>query len=75
MSNTLIGPGEVSDTVASVAHQDLLRDRCDVDTLWGEDVAERQATSGEIKDLRREMRDLKEGLADVLLERRLLKKA
>ena len=36
---------------------------------------ERQATSGEIKDLRREMRDLKEALADVLLENRLLKKA
>ncbi len=36
---------------------------------------ERQATSGEIKDLRREMRDLKEALADVLLENRLLKKS
>ena len=36
---------------------------------------ERQATSGEIKDLRREMGDLKEALADVLLENRLLKKS
>lgn len=35
---------------------------------------ERQATTGEIKDLRREMRDLKEALADFLLENRLLKK-
>ena len=36
---------------------------------------ERQATSSEVKDLRRETSDLKEGLADVLLENRLLKKA
>ena len=36
---------------------------------------ERQATSGEVKDLRHEMRDLKEALADVLLENRLLKKS
>mgnify|MGYP001549240192 CR=1 FL=1 len=36
---------------------------------------ERQATSGEVKDLRREMGDLKEALADVLLENRLLKKS
>ena len=36
---------------------------------------ERQATSGEVKDLRREMSDLREALADVLLENRLLKKA
>lgn len=36
---------------------------------------ERQATSGEVKDLRREIRDLKEALADVLLENRLLKKS
>ena len=36
---------------------------------------ERQATSGEVKELRREMSDLKEALADVLLESRLLKKA
>ena len=35
----------------------------------------RQATSGEVKDLRREMSDLKEALADVLLENRLLKKS
>ena len=35
---------------------------------------ERQATSGEVKDLRREMSDLKEAFADVLLENRLLKK-
>ena len=34
-----------------------------------------QATSGEVKDLRREMGELKEALADVLLENRLLKKA
>ena len=36
---------------------------------------ERQATSGEVKDLCREMSDLKEALADVLLENRLLKKS
>ena len=36
---------------------------------------ERQATSGEVKELRREMSDLKEALAVVLLESRLLKKA
>ena len=36
---------------------------------------ERQATSGEVKDLRREMSDLREALADVLLENRLLKKS
>ena len=36
---------------------------------------ERKATSGEVKDLRREMSDLKEALADVLLENRLLKKS
>jgi len=36
---------------------------------------ERQATSSEVKDLRREMSDLKEALADVLLENRLLKKS
>ena len=36
---------------------------------------ERQATSGEVKDLRRETADLKEALADVLLENRLLRKA
>ncbi|MAI44585.1 MAG: hypothetical protein CBC34_001510 [Hyphomicrobiaceae bacterium TMED74] len=36
---------------------------------------ERQATTGEIKDLRREMRDLKEALADVLLANRLLKQS
>ncbi len=36
---------------------------------------ERQATSGEVKDLRREMSELKEALADVLLENRLLKKS
>ena len=35
MSNTLIGSGEVSDTVASVAHQHLLRDRCDMDPRPG----------------------------------------
>ena len=36
---------------------------------------ERQATSSEVKDLRREMSDLKEALADVVLENRLLKKS
>ena len=36
---------------------------------------ERQATSGEVKNLRREMRELKEALADTLLENRLLKKS
>ena len=34
----------------------------------------RQASSGEVKDLRREMRDLKEALAEQMLENRLLKK-
>ena len=34
-----------------------------------------QATSGEVKDLRRETSDLKEALADVLLENRLLKRS
>ena len=36
---------------------------------------ERHATSGEVKEQRREMADLKEALADVLLENRLLKKS
>ncbi len=36
---------------------------------------ERQTTSSEVRDLRREMSDLKEALADVLLENRLLKKS
>ncbi|GAB4516927.1 MAG: hypothetical protein Kow00133_01040 [Amphiplicatus sp.] len=35
---------------------------------------ERQASSGEVKDLRRETRDLKERVADLVLENRLLKK-
>jgi len=35
----------------------------------------RQATSGEVKDLRREMSDLKEVVADLTLENRLLKKS
>ena len=35
----------------------------------------RQASSGEVKDLRHEMRDLKEALAEQVLENRLLKKA
>jgi transposase len=35
----------------------------------------RQASSGEVKDLRREMRDLKEALAEQMLENRLLKKS
>ena len=35
----------------------------------------RQASSGEVKDLRREMHDLKEVLAEQVLENRLLKKA
>ena len=35
----------------------------------------RQASSGEIKDLRREMRDLQEALAEQMLENRLLKKS
>jgi transposase len=35
----------------------------------------RQASSGEVKDLRREMRDLKEALAEQMLETRLLKKS
>ena len=35
----------------------------------------RQASSGEVKDLRREMRDLKEALAEQVLENRLLKTA
>ena len=36
---------------------------------------ERQATSGEVKELRREMSDLKEALAEVLVENRLLTSA
>lgn len=36
---------------------------------------ERQASSGEVKDLRSEMSDLKEALAETLLENRLLKKS
>lgn len=36
---------------------------------------QRQATSGEVKDLRREATDLKEALADAILENRLLKKS
>jgi transposase len=35
----------------------------------------RQANSGEVKALRAEMRDLKEALADQMLENRLLKKS
>ena len=35
----------------------------------------RQASSGEVKDLRREMHDLKEVLAEQVLENRLLKKS
>jgi transposase len=35
---------------------------------------ERQATSGEVKDLKREMSELKEVVADLTLENRLLKK-
>ena len=34
----------------------------------------RQASSGKVKDLRREMHDLKEALAEQVLENRLLKK-
>ena len=34
----------------------------------------RQATSGEVKGLRQEMRDLKEWVAELSLENRLLKK-
>ncbi len=36
---------------------------------------QRQATSGEVTNLKRETRDLKEALAETLLENRLLKKA
>jgi transposase len=35
---------------------------------------ERQANTGEVKDLRREMRDMKELVAELTLENRLLKK-
>ena len=35
----------------------------------------RQASSGEVKDLRREMRDLKEALAEQVLENGLFKKS
>ena len=35
----------------------------------------RQASTGEVNDLRREMRDLKEVVADLTLENRLLKKS
>lgn len=37
--------------------------------------AAREATSDEVKDLRREMSDLKEALAETLLDNRLLKKS
>lgn len=36
---------------------------------------ERQATSTEVIELKREMRDLKEAVADLLLENRILKKS
>ena len=36
---------------------------------------QRQATSGEVTNLKRETRDLKEALAETLLENRLLKKS
>ena len=36
---------------------------------------ERQANSGEVKDLRREMRDMKELVAELTLENHLLKKS
>jgi transposase len=36
---------------------------------------ERQANTGEVKDLRREMRDMKELVAELTLENRLLKKS
>lgn len=36
---------------------------------------ERQATSGEVSGLKREMRDLKEVVADLTLENRILKKS
>jgi transposase len=36
---------------------------------------ERAATGGEVKDLRREVRDMKELVADLTLENRLLKKS
>ncbi len=35
----------------------------------------RQASTGEVKDLKREMRDMKELVAELLLENRLLKKS
>ena len=35
----------------------------------------RQATSGEVKDLKREMHEMKELVADLTLENRLLKKS
>ena len=35
----------------------------------------RQASSGEVKELRHEMRDLKEALAEQVLENRLFKKS
>ena len=35
----------------------------------------RSATTNEVKDLRREARDLKECVADLILENRLLKKS
>jgi transposase len=35
----------------------------------------RQASSGEVKDLRREMQDLKDSLAGQMLENRLLQKS
>ena len=54
--------------------------------LWSKELLEagqkwlsgdtaRQASSGEVKDLRREMRDLKEAFAEQVLESRPLKKS
>ena len=42
---------------------------------WLSGDTARQASSGEVKELRHEMRDLKEALAEQVLENRLLKKS
>ena len=62
-----------------------VRGRCRAHYSWSKEFLEagkkrlagdtgRQATSGEVKGLRQEMRDLKELVAELSLENRLLKK-
>lgn len=49
-----------------------LEDRSSCHTRFGD--TERQATSGEVTGLKREMRDRQEVVADLTLENRILKK-